>query len=395
MNPLLTSNGLARRAFTAVADKVHARIVAGDYEFNGEQSERVAFITYFSSGPVDAYQLQQWLAPLERLAGAIGPGVIILSNPRTAALLREQTSLDIVLTSRANDVDTFIAEHSVQLVFYVNNNQANFTVLRNNGPTHIHLSHGESEKSSMVSNQLKAYDFAFIAGRAARDRIQAQISRMSDEHLVEIGRPQLDHVATAQFPPTPRYRILYAPTWEGDGPSMAYGSLDSVGLKIVDAILEAPDMQLVFRPHPRSGTHSEAYAAALKTVRQKIDRANRNASTIHVIDHGMEATSSINAADVVISDVSAMAMDAVGLRIPLVLTPAPASNPHSPGKSLLRDAVPTLDSSTTSGISEIARELACAEPPISQNTLADYVFGPCPTGGYTKRFLEAVTAVMD
>ena len=125
----------------------------------------------------------------------------------------------------------------------MNNNQANFTALRVNGPAHVHLSHGESEKSSMVSNQLKAYDFAFIAGQASHERITAGVPRFDERHLVHIGRPQLGFPGTAGFGPAAgATTVLYAPTWEGDSPAMAYSSLKTHGRRLEG---------LHHRPRPR------------------------------------------------------------------------------------------------------------------------------------------------
>ena len=45
-----------------------------------------------------------------------------------------------------------------EVVLYVNQNVSNFDVLAYARPQHVFLSHGESDKVYMVSNQAKAYD---------------------------------------------------------------------------------------------------------------------------------------------------------------------------------------------------------------------------------------------
>src|SRR5699024_12884563 len=55
----------------------------------------------------------------------------------------------------------------------------------------IHLSHGESEKVSMISNQLKAYDWVFTAGPAARgedpvvrlELVDRKSTRLNSSHV--------------------------------------------------------------------------------------------------------------------------------------------------------------------------------------------------------------------
>ena len=158
---------------------------------------------YFGDGPAGLYQLQQWLGPWERLAAEVAPLTLLLGDPRAAREIAGRTTLPVVLVPGSAPFERFVAGHRVRAVFYVNNNQANFTALRVNGPAHVHLSHGESEKSSMASNQLKAYDFAFIAGQASHERIMAAVPRFDERHLVHIGRPQLGFPGS-RISPRPR-----------------------------------------------------------------------------------------------------------------------------------------------------------------------------------------------
>ena len=50
-------------------------------------------------------------------------------------------------------------------------------------------------------------------------------------------------------PATPGLRVWYAPTWEGDRPSIAYGSLASHGVAIIEALLADPSIRIIYRPH--------------------------------------------------------------------------------------------------------------------------------------------------
>lgn len=282
---------------------------------------------------------------------------------------------------------------------YFNNNQANFTTLRINGPAHVHLSHGESEKSSMTSNQLKAYDYAFIAGQASADRILQNVKRFDAKHLIEIGRPQFDSVQPTSFPDLAgRTRVLYAPTWEGDGHDMAYGSLDTSGEEIVEELLSDERIQLIFRPHPKTGALSASYARSLARVKHRLGVANAKGSALHVVDTTAIAMATIKACDVIISDTSAMSMDAVGLDVPLVLTVG--SRPETEMATTpdhahagLRDVIPTLDGMPVSALPTWLISQAAAGVSPQQRQFREYVFGSAYAASGTERFIVAMQSV--
>ncbi len=162
-----------------------------------------------------------------------------------------------------------------RVVFYVNHWARNFQVMRYARAMHVFISHGESEKTYMASGQLRAYDFAFIAGQAAHDRILAGLPNYDPAvRTRQIGRPQLDFLPADRRGRTHERTVLYAPTYEGDRPSMAYGSVESHGLRIVESLVDA-GYRVIYRPHPMTGTLSESYRRADRSVRQMLNRADR------------------------------------------------------------------------------------------------------------------------
>lgn len=281
----------------------------------------VPYVVYFADIPSSAYQLSQWLRPMEELDEAHGPVALLIGNPGVALVIAKQTRLPVVLADRSARVQGFVDDHAVKVVFYVNNSQSNFTTLSINGPVHVHLSHGESEKTSMSSNQLKAYDYVFVAGDASMERIVRRVIGIDPGHLVRIGRPQLalaGPIATDSPGGPKQYTVLYAPTWEGDSRQMAYGSLLSHGEELVNRLLKDPRVRLIVRPHPKSGSQSIPYRVALARIRHLL-RSSAARSSGHQIDDEVDSVASIARADVVVADVSAIAMDALGLDTPLVL----------------------------------------------------------------------------
>ena len=122
-----------------------------------------------------------------------------------------------------------------------------------------------------ASNQHKAYDLVFVGGDAGRDRLDRALRGFdAAERTLAVGRPQLDY----SYPGAPAWprdsgtRVWYAPTWEGDRPSIAYGSLASHGVAIIEALLADPSIRVIYRPHARTGYTSREHRDADKAVRR-------------------------------------------------------------------------------------------------------------------------------
>lgn len=377
------------RGVNLIGDRLRSPLTRRYFAKVASPPALVPFVVYFAGQPTDLYQIEQWFRPLKKLANAQGQVALLVGNPRAAMVTSRATDLPVAFTPTSDSVEAFIEQRQVKAIMYVNNNQANFTTLRINGPAHIHLSHGESEKSSMASNQLKAYDFSFIAGQASHDRIVRQVPRFHEEHLAHIGRPQLDSVLPASFPEAAgRIRVIYAPTWEGDGKDMAYGSLETTGEPLVQTLLADKRIQLVFRPHPKSGTKSPSYGRALSQVERLIRLANSEGPTVHVLDRTGDAVASMKGSDIVISDTSAMAMDAIGLGLPLVLTGPQTGMESAP--PWLSGSVPSLASRPEETLPSWLAELAAAGPSPQQLAIRKYVFGSEESANGTERFIAAM-----
>ncbi|MFL4474808.1 CDP-glycerol glycerophosphotransferase family protein [Paeniglutamicibacter sp. MACA_103] len=363
-------------------------------------SETVDFVAFFADAPGQSYQLEQWLAPFEALQRS-GHGVcLVIMNALTARQVAGRTSLPILLSRSMEHIETTLASWGTSGIFYVNNSQANFTMLRINGPAHVHLSHGESEKSSMVSNQLKAYDFAFIAGHAARTRILECIPRFDPAKLVEIGRPQLDDADSGPLAPrtAARTTVLYAPTWEGDGKNMAYTSVTSVGTKLVETLLSDDRFTLVFRPHPKTGSWSVKARQELARIEKAIEAApSKGPGTGHRVEVSGDPSLSIMASDIVVCDISAMAMDAIGLDKPLLLlhsTDTPMIHQLAAEQSLSLEHAETLlhEEGGRQLLNTVAR-LGGERPSERQRSLRNNVFGDPALGRATERFISAAIAL--
>ena len=205
---------------------------------------------YFADSDVNIYQMRQWYAPLRKLSQS-HPVLLIARNPAGAKLLMEESGLDVAFTQKVTDIEQLIAEQPLEVVLYVNQNTRNFQMMRYGQRWHVFINHGESDKMYMVSNQYKTYDYAFIAGNAARERLDRVLWDYDlDSRTFSIGRPQTDHLrGEPPFAPDERTVVLYAPTWEGDRPA-AHGVCHLWGI-VCDAghRVDGGRVQLQYRWH--------------------------------------------------------------------------------------------------------------------------------------------------
>ncbi|WP_394159317.1 CDP-glycerol glycerophosphotransferase family protein [Galactobacter valiniphilus] len=343
----------------------------------------------FSGGARQLYQASQWLAALSTVQGQLGvPVDAIARDARSAVLLRELTSLRVRWVSSTAQLLTHLRQARVAL--YPNQATLNFQALAAAEPAHVHLSHGESEKISMVSNQLKAYDFVFTAGPAARERIASHLIGFDVSRCIDVGRPQLDdpRVAPDGIPVTRKPTLLYAPTWEGDSAQMSYSSLAGSGSSIARQAVTA-GYRVLYRPHPQTGSRSRSALRAHREVRDLLKAAGPE----HVVDESSALGWQWDVADVMVLDPSAMALDASALGKPfIVVRPAAAEAAHRKGGLL--DRAVTLDPNSLR--LEEALELArSSEAHLSNRELATYHFGSDEPGSHIKRFVEAVQRVLE
>lgn len=277
---------------------------------------------YYADGAVNMYQMRQWYRPLAELS-KLWPVVVISRSATGADKLLDEDAPPVAFVPTVRDLERFLATQDIRVVLYVNQNTRNFQMFRYGRRWHVFINHGESDKMYMTTNQYKAYDYAFIAGQAARDRLTRTLWNYDvDRRTFDIGRPQADHYSgELPFTPDERTVVLYAPTWEGDRPSAHYGSIATHGEALVAALLATGRHRVLYRPHPRSGVVDDAYGAAHRRIVAAIEAANAADGTAqHVYDNGPELGWQLAAADVAIVDISAMVYDRLAVGKPLMIT---------------------------------------------------------------------------
>jgi hypothetical protein len=356
----------------------------------------IKIAVYFADTRVNLYQIRQWYAPLAELAKR-HPVAIISRSPGAMLTMLDESPVPVVYRRRVVDLEEFVAEQDLRLVLYVNQNQKNFQMFRYGRMWHVFVNHGESDKMYMTTNQFKAYDYALVAGQAALDRLSRKLWAYDVEHrAIPIGRPQADHfVGDLRYPDDDRTVVLYAPTWEGDRPAAAYGSIATHGRVLAAAVLASPRHRLVYRPHPRSGVISREYREAHQAIIAAIEAANRaEPQAHHVYDDGPELGWQLAAADVAVTDISAMIYDRLATGKPILVT-RPASETAEIDEEGFLGVADWLSADEAGDILAIV-DRALLDPAAQKKlaTWSTHYFGDTTPGVATQRFHDAIDALI-
>ena len=316
-------------------------------------------VIVFSPGPPDQlYQLLPWLPTLEAVDAAHGV-TIVCQDSRVADALRGRTGVRVVTFARYGALDGVIGRSDVALALYAGHASANFECLRFASLLHAYIGHGDSDKGVSASNQLKAYDAVLAPGQAAVDRIHMRLMRFDTERrCVIVGQPTTLSAPPADAPPHgQRTTVLYAPTWEGAQPSVAYSSVLTHGVALVESLLADGRYRVVYRPHPLIGVTSGEYAGANAAILAAVRQAGADHRVILADDEPLEA--SFARADVLVCDVSAVATAWLPSLRPLVVTAS------------IGPATVSADSGMLARVRRLTPQEAGAAPGIVTAELAD------------------------
>ncbi|MDQ0580989.1 hypothetical protein [Streptomyces rishiriensis] len=246
------------------ADKVLGTVSAWLREY------RPQTVLYFSGSDDSAYQVNMWLETMEQM------------ESRPLVILRERTVLEKMAPTSVPVVCVPGGVHlmnmdlsMVRVALYCANVGKNIHLLRVPTMKHVFIGHGDSDKLASVNPFSKVYDEVWTAGRAGRDRYAIADVGIRDEDIVEVGRPQLAPIRTAEGAPEGRMAtVLYAPTWEGWDDNPGNTSLLLAGENIVKKLVAAdPPVRVLYKPHPFTGTRSAKAGAAHRRITALIKKA--------------------------------------------------------------------------------------------------------------------------
>lgn len=377
-----------RRALFAVRELVAQRdpLPLGHYRVG----------VYFADSDVNIYQMRQWYAPLRELS-RIHPVLLISRNPAGARALMEESGLDVAFAQKVKDLETLVEEQPLEVILYVNQNTHNFQMMRYARRWHVFINHGESDKMYMTTNQFKTYDYALVAGDAARARLSRALWDYDvDERTVSIGRPQTDHLSgEPPYRPDDRIVVFYAPTWEGDRPSASYGSVATHGEALVRRLLETGRHRVVYRPHPRSGVVDAEFGEANRRIVDALADANRrDPSAQHVYDQSPALGWQLSLPDVAICDISAMVYDRLATGKPLMVT-RPASPEAEVDEGGYLSVCEWLAVDDAERIDEVLDRVIGDEAARERlGTWSRHYFGDTSPGEPTRRFHAAIEALL-
>ena len=396
--PLLHDIRTARNVLRGIlrSRRTRAQVARREPDQKRPAPGTIKIAVYFADSKVNLYQIRQWYAPLAEISQT-WPVAIISRSPSAVLELWNESPVPALYLRRVTDLEEFVHTQDARIVFYVNQNAKNFQMFRYGRMWHVFINHGESDKMYMTTNQFKAYDFSFVAGDAAIDRLSHKLWDFDlATRAIAIGRPQADHFA-GELPYTADDRtvVLYAPTWEGDRDAAAYGSIASHGVTLVRVLLATGRHRVIYRPHPRSGVVDSEYGAANREIIDAIARANvADPAAQHIFDDGPSLGWQLAAADVAITDISAMVYDRLATGKPLIVT-RPVSASAEVDETGYLGACEWLTADAAGEIVAIADAVQFdAEAQKRLKFWVERHFGDTTPGVATARFHEAIERLM-
>lgn len=360
----------------------------GDDARLARASVDAAVMVYFPGAPDTLYQLLPWLPTVDAVHDAHG-AVVVCQDSRVAQAVRDRARTPVLTVARYGTLDGLLARSEVKVALYVSHLPRNFESLRFSSLLHAYIGHGDSDKGVSASNQLKAYDLFLAPGRAAVDRVARRLMRFDAEaRSIVVGQP-----VTLSAPPQEaprrdeRLTVLYAPTWEGAQPSVAYSSVRSHGEALVDALLADPRYRVLYRPHPLTGVTDRAYAVADQAVRERITTAGEPHRIVSADDESLEGT--FARAHVLVTDVSAVATAWLPSLRPIVVTRA-AGEAVSADSGMLA-TVPRLGPEEAAGLPGVlAAAFVDTEGEAARAALVEYYLSPYWPDGAMPRFVAVI-----
>ena len=385
-----------RDGVAIVLDVLHLRkrFVDGPMGFDPTKGLEVDVAVYFPDNMSKAYQLIQWLPVLEDHPEDLKFGIVVRKLPIYLDLIK-QSKLPVAYVPTFADLMELYRVSPFKAVMYVNNGVGNFQSLTIAELAHIHVNHGESDKICMVSNQVKAYDRVFVAGQAAVLRHRAALSEFNEEVLVRVGRPQLDENPAPSIPESSRRTVLYAPTWAGEDEANNYTSMEIMGPFIIDAILAQENVRVIYKPHPRiADADDQRIQKNHAYVMRAIKQANsKDSSAGHQVRESGDILAIFPRIDLLISDVSSIALDYLYLRTeaPIILTDRRNDLNQLLIDSPLSAATPVLTEDNIMDAAKIVGDVLGSDAFVQERkVLREFYFDNVQAGESAPRFYQAL-----
>jgi hypothetical protein len=347
-------------------------------------------VMLYHTGTEDStHQVNMWLGATERL----GRPAIVALRERICLLELAPTTLPVICIPDAVDFMTFSLPE-VRVAMYTANVGKTIHMLREPGVRHVFVGHGDSDKTASFNPFSRVYSEVWVAGPGGRDRYRRAQVGVRDEDVVEVGRPQLEDIRVVTGLLGDReITVLYAPTWEGWTGDPGHTSLLRTGPALVSRLVGFPNVRVLYKPHPFTGTVSNAAALADAKIRSTLARAGGNHLTVVGAEPSLYEC--FNTADLLVADISSVLSDFIFSEKPYVV-------PNLAGLSEegFRSTYPTAstaylldpDGERIGAILDLIRQ----EDPLAadRRSLKHYLLGADEPDAMT-RFVTAVDAAYD
>ncbi len=111
-------------------------------------------------------------------------------------------------------------------------------------------------------------------------------------------------------------KILFAPTWEGFVSEADYTSVSNFGIALLESILLNKDVDVVFKPHPFTGSRKPSAKVALK----QIEAMEKEYPNLTVLGHEHKIYPQMNWCDLMIADIGSVVNDFLATGKPAIVT---------------------------------------------------------------------------
>jgi hypothetical protein len=186
--------------------------------------------------------------------------------------------------------------------------------------------------------------------------------------------------------------VLYAPTWEGAQPSVAYSSVLTHGQRLVEALLADGRYRVLYRPHPLIGVTSGDYAGANAAIQTAVRQAGADHRVIAADEEALEA--SFSRAEVLVCDVSAVATAWLPSLRPLVVTAPAREDAVSADSGMLARVRRLAPEESGQAPAVLAAELAHAGGRAVLEELVAYYLSPYWPDRSIERFVDVSTELI-
>jgi hypothetical protein len=339
------------------------------------ETYRPQVVLYLTGMENVAYQGNMWIPVMEKLDARVA----IVTREEDIADGLVPTKLPVFFMSSMRQLE-LLQEAGVRTILYPGNTQKNVQTLRFNKLNHFFINHGESDKSVNQSKFMMAYDKLLVAGPLAEQRLEEAGLPVRPGQVVHVGRPPVELLLTRPDNlPRPLRRILYAPTWEGFVEEANYASVSDFGLTLLQALAADNDRQIVFKPHPYTGSTR----ATTRHVFQEMLNFCRGHG-IEIVDGRQSIYKRMEDSDLLITDISSTIPDYLYTLKPMVLT-NPAGMTHEAMHAIYPSSRATYILDRPAEAAELVSAINREDTMLAQRRqISDFILGDIPEGGLSR-----------